>query len=143
MRSPSRPLAPGDTPTHAKRTSAHGAAGSGTRSKSQHHAWSLRGLPVTLASLGLARQEDGRKEESDLKSHSSSLSPSPLRKRRGGRGGRDSRGATSARRNGQRRSPRAPGSQTPGLLIGGPGDTAAAALTGPTARRWRVRGTRR
>lgn len=64
----------------------------------------------------------------------------PLRKRRGGRGGRDSRGATSARRNGQRRSSRVPRSQTPSLLIGGHSDTAAAALTGRTARRWRVRG---
>lgn len=69
------PLAPEDIPPRAKLTSAHRAAGSGTRSKSQHHALSLRGLPVTLASLRLARQEDGRKEESDLKSHSSSLPP--------------------------------------------------------------------
>lgn len=70
------PLEPGDTPPRAKLTSALRAAGSGTRSKSQHHAWSLRGLPVTLASLRQARREDGRKEESDLKSHSSSLPPS-------------------------------------------------------------------
>lgn len=72
----SPPLAPGDSPPRAKLTSAHSAVGSRTRSKSQHHAVSFRGLPVTLASLGAGAWEAGQKEESDLKSHNSSLPPS-------------------------------------------------------------------
>lgn len=47
----SPPLLLGDTPPRAKLTSAHNVVGSRTRSKSQHHAVSLRGLWVTLASL--------------------------------------------------------------------------------------------
>lgn len=78
----SLPLAPEDTPPCAKLTSAHSVPGhvpghgSRTRSKSQHHAVSFRGLPVTLASLGAGAWEAARKEESDLKSHNSSLPPS-------------------------------------------------------------------
>lgn len=70
----------------------------------------------------------------------------PLGKRRGERGGRDARGAPSARQNRQRCSSRATRSQTPNLLIGGRSDTAAAARRTHTAsalknpegtRRWR------
>lgn len=70
----------------------------------------------------------------------------PLGKRRGERGGRDARGAPSARQNRQRCSSRATRSQTPNLLIGGRSDTAAAArrthaalaLKSPEGtRRWR------
>lgn len=50
-RRPLRPSRRGTPHPAAKLTSAHSAAGSRTRSKSRAHAVSLRGLPVTLASL--------------------------------------------------------------------------------------------
>lgn len=131
--SPARtaPRAPGHVPSPNPTQWAFGACGS--------H-WPLSEL---------ARREAGRKEESDLKSHSSSLTPpktSRGARRRGTRAG-----APSAPQNKQRRSSRDPRSQTPSLVTGGRSDPVAAAPRFHTARglesleqtrRWRRRAGR-
>lgn len=135
----------GGHPTSRQTNQSAQAAGSGTHSKSQHHAVSLRGLSVTLASLRAgASGEAGRKEESDLKSHSSSLPSSENVAGRAAGGTRTAHPPLTG--TGSAVGPAPPRSQTPSLLIGGRGDTAAAApsahtahaLAGPEGtRRWR------
>lgn len=147
----SPPLAPGIPHPATKLTSAHSAAGARTRSKPQPHAVSLRGLPVTLASLR-AGASRGRPEGGVGPQKSQQFS-TPAENVAGSAAAGTRAGAPSARQNGQLSSSRAPRSQTPSVLIGGRSDTAAAAPTAHAAlarglespegtRRWRRRAGR-
>lgn len=149
----SPPLAPGTPHPASELTSAHSAAGAGTRSKPQPHAGSLRGLRVAPASLR-AGASRGRPE--GVGPQKSRQFPAPPETARGARPQGRARAPPPLASTGRaaRPAPAEPSAESPNWRTQ---DTAAAAPRAPTApapacgaragggggpRRWRRRAGR-